>query len=186
MVVSRAYLLEWAAAASGGVDNWRGSPWRQWWRRQALAPVCVFAMYSSARVRLGSDFGFYAHGPWKTSRRARNDPRAVHVYAYAYVYVYVYVYVYMYMSGFCLTAAWRILVSFLLVSFSLVCFRSLAAAVGATAVGACCQLNLQFNLILTLLVSFGSLAAAVAATAVAGRFLETGFEYVLVLETGLE
>ena len=130
MVVSRAYLLEWAAAASGGVDNWRGSPWRQWWRRQALAPVCVFAMYSSARVRLGSDFGFYAHGPWKRSRRERNDPRAVHVYAYSYVYVYVYVYLYMYISGFCLTAAWRILVSFLLVSFSLVCFRSLAAAVG--------------------------------------------------------
>ena len=101
MVVSRAYLLEWAVAASG-VDNWSGSPWRQWWRRQALAPVCVFAMYnSSARVRLGSDFGFYAHGPWKTSRRERNDPRAVHVYAYAYVYVYVCVYVYMYTSGFC-------------------------------------------------------------------------------------
>ena len=90
MVVSRAYLLEWAAAASGGVDNWRGSPWRQWWRRQALAPVCVFAMYSSARVRLVSDFGFYAHGPWKTSRRERNDPRAVHVYAYAlYMYMYM-------------------------------------------------------------------------------------------------
>ena len=70
MVVSRAYLLEWAVAASG-VDNWSGSPWRQWWRRQALAPVCVFAMYSSARVRLGSDFGFYAHGPWKTSKRKR-------------------------------------------------------------------------------------------------------------------
>ena len=28
MVVSRAYLLEWAVAASGGVDNWSGSPWR--------------------------------------------------------------------------------------------------------------------------------------------------------------
>ena len=59
-----------------------------------------------------------------------------------------------------------ILGSFLLVSVLLVSFKSLAAAVAATAVDACCQLNLQINFFFTLLVSFESLAAAVAATAV--------------------
>ena len=59
-----------------------------------------------------------------------------------------------------------ILGSFLLVSVLLVSFKSLAAAVAATAVDACCQLNLQINFFFTLLVSFESLGAAVAATAI--------------------
>ena len=41
-----------------------------------------------------------------------------------------------------------ILGSFLLVSVLLVSFKSLAAAVAATAVDACCQLNLQINFFL--------------------------------------
>ena len=59
-----------------------------------------------------------------------------------------------------------ILGSFLLVSVLLVSFKSLAAAVAATAVDACCQLNLQINFFFTLLVSFESLGGAVAATAI--------------------
>ena len=50
-----------------------------------------------------------------------------------------------------------ILGSFLLVSVLLVSFKSLAAAVAATAVDACCQLNLQIKLLFTLLVSFEAL-----------------------------
>ena len=59
-----------AASGTSGVDNWSGSLWRQW-RRQALAPVCVFALSSSARGRLlVVDFGFYyAHGPWKIVKK---------------------------------------------------------------------------------------------------------------------
>ncbi len=59
-----------------------------------------------------------------------------------------------------------ILGSFLLVSVLLVSFKSLAAAVAATAVDACCQLDLQIQFFFTLLVSFESLGAAVAATAI--------------------